>query len=42
MIEDEVFYNLDNFYIASLAHCYPGKDKMVMTEYLLKFVMKHG
>lgn len=27
MIEDEVFYNLDNFYIASLAHCYPGKDK---------------
>lgn len=27
MIDDEVFYNPDNFYIASLAHCYPGKDK---------------
>lgn len=27
MISDEVFYNPDNFYIASLAHCYPGKDK---------------
>ena len=26
-ISDEVFYNPDNFYIASLAHCYPGKDK---------------
>lgn len=26
-ISDEVFYNQDNFYIASLAHCYPGKDK---------------
>lgn len=27
MIDDEVFYNPDNFYIASLAHCYPGKEK---------------
>ncbi len=27
MIDDEVFYNPNNFYIASLAHCYPGKDK---------------
>ena len=26
-ISDEVFYNTDNFYIAALAHCYPGKDK---------------
>jgi len=26
-IDDDVFYNPDNFYIASLAHCYPGKDK---------------
>lgn len=26
-ITDEVFYNHDNFYITSLAHCYPGKDK---------------
>ena len=26
-INDEVFYNPDNFYIAALAHCYPGKDK---------------
>ncbi len=26
-ITDEVFYNSDNFYITSLAHCYPGKDK---------------
>lgn len=26
-IEDDVFYNPDNFYIAALAHCYPGKDK---------------
>jgi uracil-DNA glycosylase family 4 len=26
-ITDEVFYNEDNFYITSLAHCYPGKDK---------------
>ncbi len=26
-ISDEVFYNPDNFYIASLAHCYPGKDE---------------
>jgi uracil-DNA glycosylase family 4 len=24
-IEDEVFYNPDNFYITSIAHCYPGK-----------------
>ena len=27
MIDDETFYNPDNFYIAALAHCYPGKDK---------------
>ncbi len=26
-ITDEEFYNPDNFYIVSLAHCYPGKDK---------------
>lgn len=26
-ISDEIFYNPDNFYIAALAHCYPGKDK---------------
>lgn len=26
-ISDNVFYNPDNFYITSLAHCYPGKDK---------------
>lgn len=26
-ITDEIFYNPDNFYIAALAHCYPGKDK---------------
>lgn len=25
-ITDEEFYNEDNFYIAALAHCYPGKD----------------
>ena len=25
-IDDETFYNPDNFYIAALAHCYPGKD----------------
>lgn len=25
-ITDEEFYNTDNFYIAALAHCYPGKD----------------
>lgn len=24
-ISDEIFYNQDIFYIASLAHCYPGK-----------------
>jgi uracil-DNA glycosylase family 4 len=24
-ISDEAFYNPDNFYIASMAHCYPGK-----------------
>lgn len=27
MIDDDVFYNPDNFYIAALSHCYPGKDK---------------
>ena len=26
-ITDEEFYNSNNFYIMSLAHCYPGKDK---------------
>ena len=26
-IKDEEFYNPDNFYIAALSHCYPGKDK---------------
>lgn len=26
-LNDEIFYNKDNFYIAALAHCYPGKDK---------------
>lgn len=26
-IEDVDFYNPDNFYITSLSHCYPGKDK---------------
>lgn len=26
-ITDEEFYNPNNFYIVSLAHCYPGKDK---------------
>ena len=26
-ITDEEFYNIDNFYIGALAHCYPGKDK---------------
>ena len=25
-ITDDVFYNPDNFYIAALAHCYPGKN----------------
>lgn len=25
-IDDDVFYNPDNFYITSHAHCYPGKD----------------
>ncbi len=25
-ITDDQFYNPDNFYIAALAHCYPGKD----------------
>jgi uracil-DNA glycosylase family 4 len=26
-IDDEVFYNQDNFYITAVAHCYPGKSK---------------
>lgn len=26
-ISDEMLYNPDNFYITSLAHCYPGKTK---------------
>ena len=26
-ITDEIFYNTDNFYITSIGHCYPGKDK---------------
>lgn len=25
-ISDEVFYNPDNFYFTSIAHCYPGKS----------------
>lgn len=25
-ISDEIFYNPDNFYIVSIAHCYPGKN----------------
>lgn len=25
-ISDETFYNKDNFYITSVAHCYPGKS----------------
>ena len=25
-ISDDVFYHPDNFYIASIAHCYPGKN----------------
>lgn len=25
-IKDETFYNPDNFYIVSVAHCYPGKN----------------
>ena len=27
MINDNYFYDPNNFYIASLSHCYPGKDK---------------
>lgn len=27
MIDDNTFYNPKNFYITSLSHCYPGKDK---------------
>lgn len=26
-ITDDDFYNMDNFFIGALAHCYPGKDK---------------
>lgn len=26
-ISDDIFYNPNNFYIAALSHCYPGKDK---------------
>ncbi len=26
-LTDEEFYNKDNFFISSLAHCYPGKNK---------------
>lgn len=25
-ISDQTFYNQDNFYIVSIAHCYPGKN----------------
>lgn len=25
-IPDDIFYNPDNFYIAAIAHCYPGKS----------------
>ena len=27
MIDDDIFYNPDNFYLMALAHCYSGKDK---------------
>lgn len=26
-ISDDIFYDENNFYIAALAHCYPGKNK---------------
>lgn len=26
-LSDDEFYNKDNFYIVSMAHCYPGKNK---------------
>ncbi|MBR6802026.1 MAG: uracil-DNA glycosylase family protein [Eubacteriaceae bacterium] len=26
-ITDEIFYDKDNFYITSVSHCYPGKNK---------------
>ena len=26
-VSDDVFYDYNNFYIASIAHCYPGKNK---------------
>lgn len=26
-VNDDIFYNPNNFYITALAHCYPGKDK---------------
>lgn len=26
-ITDDIFYNPNNFYIAALSHCYPGKDE---------------
>lgn len=26
-ISDEEFYNVENFFIGAIAHCYPGKDK---------------
>ena len=41
-ITDDVFYNPDNFYIAALAHCYPGKDTRGNDRCHLKFVMKNG
>ena len=27
MIDEECFFNQDNFYISAMAHCYPGKSK---------------
>lgn len=44
-IDDLVFYNPDNFYIVSLAHCYPGKnnsgnDRLPPKECFNKWVSK--
>lgn len=44
-IDDLVFYNPDNFYIVSLAHCYPGKnssgnDRLTPKECFNKWVSK--
>ncbi len=43
MIDDEVFYNPNNFYIASPLHIVTlEKIKMVMIGHRLKYVMKNG